>query len=81
MDLYFAVSTFLIIWWLVFLIILPCGIENPDFSNLTRGQDRGAPANPRIFFRMFLTTLLSSLLFFVLYYIFSNNLISLRDAI
>ncbi len=48
---------FVIIWWLVLFIVLPFGIERDE--NSIQGNDPGAPKNPMLKRKIYLTTIIS----------------------
>ena len=76
-----SLIVFISIWWIVFFSILPIGIksQNAKFSDELHGNDRGAPKNPNIGKKFFLTTLVTSVIFLIIYYLVSQNYLNLRD--
>ena len=68
------------IWWIVFFSVLPIGIksQNIEFKDDLRGNDPGAPKNPRIIKKFLITTLITSIIFAVIYYLTINNYLNLR---
>ena len=76
-----AIIVYICIWWIVFFSILPVGIrsENRKFKESLKGNDPGAPKNPRILTKFILTTLISSILFIGIYYMVVNNYLNLRE--
>ena len=48
---------FVIIWWLVLFILLPFGVQTED--KVVKGNDPGAPKNPMLKKKIYLTTLIS----------------------
>ena len=75
-----AFIVYICIWWIVFFSVLPFGIKskNVEFKDDLRGNDPGAPKNPRIVKKFFLTTLITSIIFGVIYYLTINNYLNLR---
>mgnify|MGYP001258330171 CR=1 FL=1 len=70
------------IWWIVFFSVLPVGIisENKKkFDDNLEGNDPGAPKNPNIGTKFLVTTLITSVLFFAIYYIVNNGYFNLRE--
>jgi predicted secreted protein len=69
------------IWWIVFFSVLPIGIVsgNEKYQEKLKGNDPGAPKNPRIGMKFTLTTLITTLLFIGIYYIVTNNYFNLRE--
>ena len=76
-----AIIVYVIIWWIVFFSVLPIGIQskNEEFKETIKGSDPGAPINPKIAKRFLITTIITSLLFIMVYYLVSSNLINLRN--
>tara|TARA_E500000178_G_C16592127_1_gene560870 strand:+ start:219 stop:473 length:255 start_codon:yes stop_codon:yes gene_type:complete len=72
---------YIIIWWIIFFSILPIGIisENKKFTNNLTGSDPGAPKNPQIVKKFIITTILTTILFMVIYYMVSNDYLNLRE--
>jgi len=76
-----SLIVYISIWWIVFFSVLPIGIksQNAKFSENLHGNDRGAPKNPKIAKKFLITTLITSLIFFVIYILVSQNYLNLRD--
>ena len=75
-----SLIVYISIWWIVFFSVLPFGIksQNKKFSDELDGNDRGAPKNPNIRKKFLITTLITSLIFLVIYYLVSQNYLNLR---
>ena len=75
-----AIIVYICIWWIVFFSVLPVGIksQNIEFKEELRGNDPGAPKNPRIAKKFLITTSITSIIFFVIYYLTTNNYFNLR---
>jgi len=61
-----VVVVFLILWWLVFFMTLPFGIQR--LENPEPGHEIGAPERPRLLLKAAITTLVSGLLTVVIYF-------------
>lgn len=48
---------FMMIWWVILFTVLPFGIERDEST--VKGSDQGAPKNPRIWFKLFMTTMIA----------------------
>ena len=72
---------YIIIWWIVFFSVLPIGIKHNEkpFKNNLEGVDPGAPINPKIGKKFLITTLITSIIFIVIYYLVEFNLLNLRE--
>ena len=76
-----SIIVYVIIWWIIFFSVLPVGIQsNKDiFKDSIEGIDPGAPKNPKIGKKFLITTIITSLIFIVIYYLVNNDLINLRE--
>ncbi len=80
MTIFGAVITFTLIWMIVLFTILPIGIKNQvETSNWVKGTDPGAPVESNIKKKLIVTTLISAILFLIVFIIDFFNLIILRD--
>lgn len=75
MNIVSVIVVFTVIWWLVFFIALPIGIEQE--KNPEKGNDSGAPKNPMIKKKMLYTTLVTILLTYVYYLIAQQDFFQL----
>ena len=75
-----AIIVYICIWWIVFFSVLPVGIksQNTKFKDDLQGNDPGAPKNPEIIKKFLITTLITSIIFAVIYYLTINNYLNLR---
>ena len=75
-----AFIVYICIWWIVFFSVLPIGIksENVKIKDELQGNDPGAPKNPRIAKKFLITTLITSIIFAVIYYLVINDYLNLR---
>ena len=75
-----AIIVYICIWWIVFFSVLPIGIKSQsiEFKDDFRGNDPGAPKNPRIGKKFLITTLITSIIFAVIYYLSINDYLNLR---
>ena len=71
------------IWWVVFFSVLPIGIQSKKetFKESIEGNDPGAPNNPKIAKKFFITTIITSILFIVIYYLVNNDFLNLRNLL
>ena len=75
-----SIVVYVIIWWIVFFSVLPIGIQSNKevFKDNIEGSDPGAPKNPRIGKKFLITTLITSIIFAVIYYLSINDYLNLR---
>ncbi len=76
-----SIIVFVLIWWIIFFSVLPVGIQSnkEKFSEKIEGVDPGAPKNPKIAKKFFITTIITSIIFIVIYYLVKFNLLNLRE--
>jgi predicted secreted protein len=67
-------AVFLVVWWLTFVFVLPLGNRSQaEVGNIVAGTDPGAPAKPRIWMRVGVTTFLAMALTGLLFWGLSNE--------
>lgn len=72
-----GIVVFVLVWWMMFFCILPLRIKS--IEKPTDGSMPGAPVNPYIGYKILLTTLVASVVWFAIYEIIKADLISFRD--
>tara|TARA_B100001027_G_C16200377_1_gene300319 strand:- start:377 stop:631 length:255 start_codon:yes stop_codon:yes gene_type:complete len=76
-----SIIVYVMIWWIIFFSVLPIGIQSNKeaFKENIGGMDPGAPKNPRIGKKFFVTTLITTIIFIVIYYLVKIDLLNLRE--
>ena len=76
-----SIIVYVLIWWMIFFSILPMGIQSnkEKFKEKIEGIDPGAPNNPKIGKKFLITTIITSIIFIVIYYLVEFNLLNLRE--
>mgnify|MGYP001395649302 CR=1 FL=1 len=76
-----SIIVYVIIWWIIFFSVLPIGIQSnkEKFREKIEGVDPGAPNNPKIARKFLITTIITSIIFIVIYYLVRFNLLNLRE--
>ena len=76
-----SIIVYVLIWWVIFFSILPIGIQSnkEKFRENIEGVDTGAPNNPKIGKKFLITTIITSLIFIVIYYLVRFDLLNLRN--
>jgi len=69
-----GIVMFVVLWWMVFFAVLPWGIRRAGDEAL--GHDAGAPARPRIWFKVAVTTGITALLWGVGFWLVQSNYLS-----
>ena len=75
-----SIIIYVLIWWMIFFSVLPVGIQSnkEKFKERVDGIDPGAPINPKIGKKFLITTIITSIIFIVIYYLVRFNLLNLR---
>ena len=75
-----SLIVYISIWWIVFFSVFFIGIksQNAKLTDELHGNDPGAPKNPKIAKKFLITTLITSIIFIVIYYLVSQNYLNLR---
>ena len=77
-----AVAIFFLIWWVVLFAVLPFGVRRQhEDGDMAAGTDPGAPVIPRLGRKLFLTTVVASLIFAACYVIYVNHLVTLEGLV
>lgn len=77
MSLFTGTMVYIIVWWLVLLAVLPFGNRAPDTAE--PGHVESAPERPRLWIKAAVTTVVATLIWGVIYWIISADIISFRD--
>ena len=75
-----SIIVYVMIWWIIFFSVLPVGIKSNKeaFRDSIEGADPGAPKNPKIGKKFLITTIITSILFIMIYYIVDLGFFNLR---
>ena len=76
-----SIIVYVLIWWMIFFSVLPIGIQSNKeiFKDKIEGGDPGAPKNPKIAKKFLITTVITSIIFIVIYYLVKFDLLNLRE--
>ena len=77
MDFVSGIVVFILLWWWVFLMSLPFGIKTPD--EVETGHATSAPERPMLRRKVFISTVIASVLFLIVYWIIDTEFISLSQ--
>ncbi len=75
-----SIIVYVLIWWIIFFSVLPVGIQSnkEKFKARIEGADPGAPNNPKIAKKFLITTIITSIIFIVIYYLVEFDFLNLR---
>src|SRR5262249_60212089 len=65
-----ALAIYFVVWWIVLFAILPFGVKNPHEAGETtlEGNEPGAPVNPQLARKAIITSLVSVVVFAIIYF-------------
>jgi len=79
MSVTFGVAIYLVIWWTVLFAVLPIGVRTQGEDGvIVPGTPESAPAAPRLLRVVFLTTVISALVFAGLWVLVTYDVIDLN---
>ena len=78
MDLITGLAIYTIIWWLVIFMVLPWGVRRIEPKDLGKGEDPGAPQKPHMLMKLAVTTVVSGVIFGLVYLVILSGVISFR---
>jgi predicted secreted protein len=82
MSLATGIAIYFIIWWVVLFMVLPWGVRSQhEGGDMVTGTDPGAPARPRLWWKLVWTTVISAAVFAVCVVVYVNRLVTLEGLI
>jgi predicted secreted protein len=81
MKLTSAIAIYFIIWWLVLFVVLPFGVRNAAEAgeSVEGGNDEGAPVAHGLKWKAGVTTVVTTVVFAVVYWLLVNDVLSTLD--
>lgn len=79
MGWFLGLVVFALVWWTVLFCVLPLGVRPDTRGDPEVGGWRGAPERPMIGRKLLLTTLVSAVVWLVIYGVVESGWISFRD--
>jgi predicted secreted protein len=75
-----GIAIYFLIWWLTLFAVLPWGVRSQhEGGDFAPGTDPGAPVIPRLWWKLLWTTLVSAVIFAILYLVYTSKLVTLED--
>ena len=71
---------YIIIWWIVFFAILPIDVNRKKLIKVN-GEDPGSPENPKMLKKFIYCTVITTILFIVIYLLMKFEYLNLRNII
>ncbi len=75
-----SIVVFVCLWWIVFFSILPLDVNREKKGNI-EGIDPGAPENPKIFKKIIYSSLITSIIFIIIYLSVKYEYLNLRNLL
>ncbi len=75
-----AIGIFFVIWWITLFAVLPFGVTTQqEEQSIIPGSAESAPATPLLMKKLVATTLVTCLLFSIVYWIMTSPLVTLEN--
>tara|TARA_Y100001980_G_C14429812_1_gene218600 strand:- start:249 stop:494 length:246 start_codon:yes stop_codon:yes gene_type:complete len=71
---------YIIIWWITFFAILPIDVERKKMIKV-EGEDPGSPENPKMLKKFIYCTVITTILFIIIYFLMKFEYLNLRNII
>ncbi len=71
---------YVIIWWIVFFAILPIDVERKKLIKI-EGEDPGSPENPKMIKKFIYCTIITTILFILIYLLMKFEYLNLRNIL
>ena len=71
---------YVLIWWIVFFALLPIDVNREKKQNI-KGIDAGAPENPKIIKKFVYSTLITSIIFIIIFLLVKYEYLNIRNLI
>lgn len=68
-----GIAVYVVIWWTALFVVLPWGVRSPSVPDT--GHSGGAPDNPRLFLKCLVTTVLSAIIWIMVWLFLKANII------
>ena len=80
MSLTGSLIIYVLIWWIVFFALLPIDVNREKKQNII-GIDAGAPENPKIIRKFVYSTLITSIIFIIIFLLVKYEYLNIRNLI
>ena len=80
MSLTGSLIIYVLIWWIVFFALLPIDVNREKKQNI-KGINAGAPENPKIIKKFVYSTLITSIIFIIIFLLVKYEYLNIRNLI
>lgn len=81
MDIVSAFVVYILLWWLVFFMALPVGVQVPDETEVEKGHATSAPRRPYLGRKALAATAIAAVLWIGVYVLVDGDFYSFRNAV
>lgn len=81
MDIASSIVVYVLLWWLVFFMALPIGVQVPDRSEVESGHATSAPRRPYLGRKALAATVVAAVLWGAVYLLVDGDFYSFREAV
>lgn len=81
MDIASSIVVYVLLWWLVFFMALPVGVQVPDSSEVESGHATSAPRRPFLGRKALAATAIAAVLWAGVYLLVDGDFYSFREAV
>jgi predicted secreted protein len=71
---------YIIIWWIVFFVTLPIDVNREKPIKID-GEDTGSPENPKMLKKFIYCTVITTIIFIIIYLLIKYEYLNLRNII
>ena len=79
MNPFTGVAMYIMIWWVTLFAVLPFGTRPVADADSVTGW-RGAPEHPRMWWKLLITTLVATVIWFFCYLVITSDWLSFRSG-
>ena len=77
MSWFVGIGMYVVIWWIAIFAVLPWGVKPAPKDD--PGHAAGAPANPRLLYKAVVTSVVAGVIWLLIYWAISADLIDFRS--
>lgn len=81
MDIASGIVVYVLLWWLVFFMALPVGVQVPEETEVERGHATSAPKRPHLGRKALAATVIAAVLWAGVYVLVDLDIYSFRSAV
>lgn len=80
MNLVFGIAIYFVCWWIILFAILPFGVKTQEEAGeIAPGTAESAPAAPHLLRKLVATTIVTTIVFGVIYWLLEGGVVGLDD--